>query len=488
MEDLMEFNKVTYGLPVETFRVEAYIAMEERLPVVTEFVLRLLNICDRVPMTVVRDYFGFSDAETLSVVESLSRQGLLEVVDDEIQLTRYSVDRFAESGGDHPRFSKVAKMSDTVTFDLISFTPVRALAKDIPLDNIVKLNAAEDVIGHSAERARSAYRKNYPEIASAREDLREKSYGVYSVESVESKRRSYIPVPVTFALDGDGLVVRKFDEAFEQVAPPELMKFVQEQVTSTLPQYSPAGLDGLREFMRVFDLKVMQKYASKNKFNLTGYLTDIENNPGQMPEGTRPYFGNLYLPDNIEMILAEINSQRSNRKVGGKLSTSLAWVAPDYALWGRGDAYADAVAELSTELRTGNVHDSVFLFAKTAPGEESEISAQLRVPHMRELHFSKINVSRYSAMEDSLEILLYPTGFMVAVYHLPLPGSDGLWAPIGFSSRLPHHVALAHELILKSVAGNKYGGKAKLPGHKGPFRHYSFEHNCPFLDYIPVGK
>lgn len=32
----IEFNRVSFGLPVETFRVDAYIALEERLPVVTD--------------------------------------------------------------------------------------------------------------------------------------------------------------------------------------------------------------------------------------------------------------------------------------------------------------------------------------------------------------------------------------------------------------------------------------------------------------------
>lgn len=35
MKTALEFNRVTFGLPVETFRVEAYISLEVRLPVVT---------------------------------------------------------------------------------------------------------------------------------------------------------------------------------------------------------------------------------------------------------------------------------------------------------------------------------------------------------------------------------------------------------------------------------------------------------------------
>jgi hypothetical protein len=202
MSTPLEFNRVTFGLPVETFRVDAYIALEERLPVVTEFVLRLLKICGRVPLSALRDYFGFSDGEALAVVESLSRQGLLDVFDEEAQLSLFALERFEEAGGDYPRFSKVELKSDTVTFDLVSFTPLRTVGGELPSDNMLKLNVADDALGHSVESARAAYRQRYSEIAALRAELREKSFGVYSVEDVESKRRTYIPVPVGFVGHG----------------------------------------------------------------------------------------------------------------------------------------------------------------------------------------------------------------------------------------------------------------------------------------------
>ena len=43
-----EFNRVTFALPAQAFRVTAFISTEERLPAVTEFVLRLLHTCGQV--------------------------------------------------------------------------------------------------------------------------------------------------------------------------------------------------------------------------------------------------------------------------------------------------------------------------------------------------------------------------------------------------------------------------------------------------------
>jgi hypothetical protein len=41
-----EFNRITFGLPIESYRVDAFITRDERLPVVTEYVLRLLKVCN----------------------------------------------------------------------------------------------------------------------------------------------------------------------------------------------------------------------------------------------------------------------------------------------------------------------------------------------------------------------------------------------------------------------------------------------------------
>lgn len=482
-----EFNRITFGLPVETFRVDAYIALEERLPVVTEFVLRLLRICGQIHLPAFRNYFGFSDSEALAVVESLSRQGLLEVFDDEIKLSRFSIERFEEAGGEHPRFSKVELRKDTVTFDLISFTPLRSLGGDLPSDNILKLNAADDVLGESIERARGAYRQRYPEIASMREDLKEKSFGVYSVENVESKRRNYIPVPVTFALDQEGQIERKIDEAFERFAPPELLQFVTEQVTSSIPKTLAVGVAGLEEFIDTFDLKLMRQYLTGKKFDMSAYLTDVHvSRSAKYAKGMDAVFGNIYLQENRERIIARIRDRREGSRRHGKLLTSLAWLTPDYPLWGRGDAFSETVSVLSNELQSEKSADSLYLFAHAEQGQETVVMNQLRVPHLKELHFSRPTARDGMLMAGRLELMLYPTGFMVAVCHMSLPSSSGLWVPIGFMSTLPKHLDTAHKLLRTTLAGKRYGKRARFTQKDGLSSPASFEEGCSFLQYSPL--
>ena len=489
MSPSFEFNRVTFGLPVETFRIEAYIALEERLPVVTEFVLRLLKVCTRIPLGALRDYFGFTDGEALAVVESLSRQGLVEVLNDEAQLSPFALERFAETGGQYPRFSKVELKKDTVTFDLITFTPLRSIGPEQPSDNIVKLDAAEESLGQSVERARSAYRKNYAEVASMREDLREKSFGVYSVENVESKRRNYVPVPVTFALDNEGQVERRIADEFERIAPSELVQFVNEQVTAAIPKTLSIAVHGLEEFVETFDLNVMAQYLTGKKFDLHRYLADIHlTQTVKYPKGVTPIFGNLYLPGNRERILKRIRDRREGVRQHGKLLTSLAWLVPDNPLWGRGDAFSQTVSAFSNSLQSDKSADDLFVFANAEQGEEVTVLNNYRVPRLKELHFSRPLAPDGRLMSGRLELLLYPTGFMAALSHVSLAGAGGLWVPVGFISTLPKHLDLAHKLLRKAMSGSRYGKRARFSQKDSRPMPTAFEEACPFLQYSPLTR
>ena len=487
MTPSFEFNRVTFGLPVETFRVEAYIALEERLPVVTEFILRLLQICTRIPLGAFRDYFGFTDGEALAVVESLSRQGLVEVLDDEVQLSSFTLERFAETGGEYPRFSKVELKKDTVTFDLIMFTPLRSGGLESQSDNIVKLDATEANLGQSVERARIAYRKNYAEIASMREDLREKSFGVYSVEDVESKRRNYAPVPVTFALDNEGQIERRIDEAFERIAPPELVQFVNEQVTAAIPKTLSISVQGLEEFVETFDLKVMAQYLAGKRFDLHRYIADVHVAQSvKYPKGMAPIYGNLYLQSNRERIIKRIRDRREGIRKQGKLLTSLAWLVPDNPLWGRGDAFSQTVSAFSSSLQSPASADDLFVFAYAEQGEESAAREKYRVQRLKELHFSHPSAPDGRLMSGRLELLLYPTGFMAALSHVSLAGAGGLWMPIGFISTLPKHLDLAQKLFQRAMSGSRYGGRARFSQRDARSVPIGFESACTFLNYSQI--
>ena len=441
MNHNIEFNRVTFGLPVESFRVEASIALEERLPIVTEQVLRLIRSCNAVPVAAVRDYFGFSDSEMRAVTDSLIRQGLLVIEEDQAKLSDFAREKFDAVGDEHPRFSMVELRSDTVHFDLISFTPLRSVQGSLT-DNIIKLDAPEEALGRSIIRARDAYSLKYPEIASMRGDLREKSFGVYAVVDIESRRRTYTPIPISFGIDQDGQVQRSFETPFESIVPVNLFRNINEQVTTVISQTGTPDATELQDFVDIFEDPVLKGYITGHKFDLLSYLADVHvSKSKKYPDGMEPIFGNLYLQLNRDSLLARFKDNRINkRKHGKRLPAKVTWLAPNYSLWGRGKDFEETVRELRAELR--QTQNDLYLYFYAGPDEQSILRNTYRIQDSVVHCLPSEGPLDNPLTGGRIEILLYPAAFAYVLLHIPLLENPGLWAPVGFVTTLPEHLDL----------------------------------------------
>lgn len=479
-DDAFEFNRITFGLPIETYRVDAYITRDERLPVVTEYVLRLLKICNSLSLSALRDYFGFTDGETLSVIDSLKRQGLIEFLEESIVLSNFALEKFEASGDDYPRFTKVESRRETVTFDLLTFTPLPSRTNSLLIENVMRLSASDDFIGSSLEFAKAAYYKQFPEIARINDGLKKDAINVYSVEDIQSKKRGYLPIPVSFSLNQEGQINRYSEESFEEEAPLELVKAFHEQVSEVFPPSQKADIGAFEHFVDNFDLPFLWKYVVGKNFDLYRYASDLKSGAVLTPRGVRPLFGNLYLPHNAEILARRIKSQRSEvrRKF---LLTDVGWLAPDHEFWGRGGAFQQAAHEFSSALIEKS-HNDCHLFACAEPGQESAVANVLKVPEIRHLHFFRPATVGDPTMKGRLELFLYPTGFVAALYHLSIPGNSGQWAPVGFISSLPKHTEVAHRLFELAAGGTNY--KGRLPDGRNPNgqpQNLLFSDACGFM-------
>ena len=485
-DDAFEFNRITFGLPIESYRVDAYITRDERLPVVTEYVLRLLKICDSLTLAALRDYFGFSDGETLSVIDSLKRQGLIETSDESIVLSMFALEKFAASGDDYPRFTKVESRRDNVTFDLLSFTPLPSRSNTLLTENVMRLSASDDFIGSSVEFAKAAYYKRFPEIARMNEGLKKDAINVYSVEDIQSKKRGYLPIPVTFSLNQEGQINRYAEESFEEGAAPELVKAFHEQVSEAFPTSQKADIGAFEQFVENFDVPFLWKYVIGKSFDLYRYASDLKSGAVLAPKGVRPLFGNLYLPHNAEILARRIKSQRTDvrRKF---LLTDVGWLAPDHEFWGRGEAFQQAAHEFSSAMSVKS-HNDCHLFARAEPGQEPTVANVLRVPEIRHLHFFHPATIGDPTLKGRLELFLYPTGFVAALYHLSIPGNSGQWAPVGFVSSLAKHTEVAHGIFGLAAGGQNYSGRFQegRSSNTQP-QNLRFSEACGFMsfEYLP---
>lgn len=483
--DAFEFNRITFGIPIESYRVDAFITRDERLPVVTEYVLRLLKICTSISLGSLRDYFGFSDGEAIAVIDSLKRQGLIETIEDSIILSNFANEKFEASGDEYPRFSKVELRRDTVTFDLLSFTPLPSRTNTMLSDNVIRLNASDDFIGSSIEFAKAAYYKRFPDIVRIAEGLGQDAINVYSVEDIQSKKRGFLPIPVRFSLNQQGQIDRYTEDAFEDGASPELVKAFREHVSEVFPTSENSDIEVFEQFIESFELSYLVKYIVGNSFDLFRYASDVKSGEISAPRGVRPLFGNLYLPSNSEILVRRIKSQRTDAR-RNNLLMDVGWLAPNHQFWGRGEAFHEAVNGFNTAL-SGKYRSGLQLFAQTEQGQEALIASVLKVPQIESLNFFRPSTVGDPTMQGRLELFLYPTGFVAAMFHLSIPGNSSQWAPVGFVSALPKHTETAHKIFELAVGGSKYGGRyADNRVSNEEARAVNFQESCGFLCFTDL--
>jgi len=485
--DRHEFGRITFGVPAQTFRVSAFISTEERLPAVTEFVMRLLHTCGRLSLGGFRQYFGFSEAEALTVIESLDRLGYVRLSDDFLTLSEEMVARFEASPDECPWVTKLKKRTDAVPFDLLAFTPLRRGEFTGWSDNWVKLNPAPEVVGNGAERAKQAYRENFAQIerefARARGEERERSFGVHSIENVEPRRPNFIPVTVSLGVEAGNRPVISLPEAFESLASPVLVANFRDRMVDEFERSPASGSSGVPDFLDLFRLDFLRAYVTGEALDAHRYAGDVRRGMSA-PAGVQPLFGSICLKDNREAVSVRIHEARQSQKRSPQNLSSLAWLAPDYEYWGRGEDFRSTVEMWGKALKAAAPGDDLYVFDFAQERQEASARSQYGNTGVNELHLLR---PQAAPLMPYLEVILYPGQFAVAMLHAQAQGHPGIRVPFGILSSHPHHLQVVHNFILDCAGGSRYAGRwsGKKQAAKGKPSSTLFE-ACPFLAYSDV--
>lgn len=486
--DHIPFNRVTFALPVQPFKVTAFISTQERLPAVTEFVLRLLHTCEKVSLAAFRDYFGFSEAEALSVIESLSRQGYLMLSDDELSLGEEMRQRFEVSPDDCPWVTKLKKRTDIVPFDLLTFSMLGRAEFSFATGNWIKLNPPAEIVGNSLGRARGGYRENFARIeretARSRGEERERSYGVHSIESIEARKPGFFPLTVSLEVDARNAVTARLPNEFEAGASLELLTEFRERVAASLEDSDSTGENGLQEFLDLFGLDFLRPYALGTELNAHKLATEIERGLAA-PAGLQPVFGSAYLKKNLEAVVSQIHEARVGHKGQPRHLGSLAWFAPEDGLWGRGDDFRKSVEAIRKAIRSNGKGDDLFVYDRAQERQESIVRGKYAGTGLAELHLVRPD-AKATHWHSSVELMLYPGRFAAAMLHTPLTAAPGAKVPFGFISTQPRHLRTVHQLILDAANGNRYAGRWSPSREGGAARAQTLFDACPFLAYSDI--
>lgn len=487
MHTPIPLNVITFALPARQFLIHSSVTVNESLPKVTEFALRLIRLCEDIDAEQLSQYFGFTNKETRLLLESLVDQSLIEFDGTSIRLTPYAESKFY-TDDDLPRFSVVKPRTDSVDFDLLTFHPLNnvrgrkspAYASELPID--------QTQIGESTHLAEQAYQTHFQRILKAKEKTNDK-IDIYKISNVKSDKLFGVPLDVGFFLNEELEVERQI--AYDDEAPQEYRLGVESAVSDALRSILVSQQKSLEDFVERFDDKLVGQFLSKKGFDFQTYVRAVHvRNEIGYSECTQPLIGNMYMPDNAAKIITAIKRSLpvQEGQEASNLLTSVAWLAPDYRFWGRSKLFDDFYFSLQKELPQAKKKKAHF-------AEEVKVlypGARQTVRSLQSIFWSKqekcLHFHEGDLANGRIEILLVPLCFACVLFHYAPAGNTASLVPFGFMTTDPQLIKEAQVAISEATDnGRRYVCKANYGNNHGDApKELPYKDVFGFLNYCSI--
>lgn len=485
MFTLIPLNLITFALPARQFVIHSSVTVNESLPKVTEFALRLIRLCEDIDAEQLSQYFGFTNKETHLLLESLFDQSLIEFDGTSIRLTPYAESKFY-TDDDLPRFSVVKPRTDVVDFDLLTFHPLNnvrarkspAFSCELPID--------QAQVGESAHLAEQAYQTHFQRILKAKEKTNDK-IDIYKISNVKSDKLFGVPIDVGFFLNEEIEIERQI--AYDNEAPQEYRLGLESAVSDALRSTLSSQQKSLEDFVERFDDKLIGQFLSKKGFDFQTYVRAVHvRKEIGYSESTQPMIGNMYMPDNAVRIIAAVKKALpvQDGQTASVLLTSVAWLAPDNRFWGRSKLFEEFYFSLQKELpqarkKKAHFHEEVKVLY---PGSRESVRSLQNIfwsKQEKSIHFHEGDLAG-----GRIEILLVPLCFACALFHYAPSGNTSTLVPLGFMTTDQSLIKEAQVAINEATEnGLHYVGKADY-SNGGNRCNTSYSDNFGFLNYCTI--
>lgn len=434
-ENRLFVNRIDFAAPCKSFNIYCSVTEEERLPVVTEFVLRLIRTTESVTSLQLQNFFGFTPDETIAVIDSLIAQKLIAWGEDDesLVLTEYAASKFDESSDLVPRFTKVEPWSVKVDFDLVSFSFVSG-AKSADPGNAIVLPVRDEFLARSNDLAAKTFSSKFFEYVDKNRKAKNSKIDLYKISSVKTAGSYFHKFSVDIFTDP-----RDSAQISREVREPnrsDLADHVDIILATTdalEAEKNGANYGHFVEYVSAIEDPVLAKYLGDDSFLFEKYLMEVVlyKHAGYHP-GTVPVFGPLYNEGNISSFTKKLDHAirkvyKRNHSILPHLAAT--WIAPSITTWGRNSSVfsaQDKIDRVINKYNAGEGSKVKFLFHADDHQREWEIVNRLK-SHVRSA-FSH----RSSLYGGSLEIILVPGVIASTVFHYVPTDRPYLSFPVGY--------------------------------------------------------
>ncbi|MEZ8028125.1 hypothetical protein [Enterovibrio norvegicus] len=444
----IQLGKVCFGLPMKSFFMDYTVSKKRELPVVKEFVIRLIYSLSSTSLEAIQDYFGLTSKEMLAIVDDLQEENLIEWEAGKIKLTYYAMSKFTEEDGNlRPTFFEVTDEVSPVEFELYSF---RMLSTDVrhsgSQDFNVSLNLPDECYRSLLSKAQNAFDTNFNLFRELvlKEDVFSEIKELYKINQVSDRFDSTLPLEVEYFLDTDSPNTLKMEYVSKTVDEWDEDKSMFSLMDSTIQVGTMKDQhDSFHEYLEASNDPLLVRYWDDNTrtLNIKALANHYENGLTKKNDNTFMLLGNFYTEQNRSIItsrLKEIFEAKPD-------NSGLIWFThAESKTWGKTTDLSKLVDEVYS------LFDKRKKMSKVVLGmacESYQESINLRNNFWKLSDAELIDLPARFGGEDS-EFMIVP-GLMVAcLFHAQLDDQRDISFPVGYVSFEPKFISEVSTKIL----------------------------------------
>ena len=411
-----------FNVPCRQFLINAQVSRDRRMPIVDEFILRALFICDRVPAKRLAGFFGFNAGELEVVLRDLQNRNLVIIADEYVQLTVSAKDMFKTSPDGRPTIIETEAFPSRIWYDLISQSMIEWDGLH-NVRNLIELKATSSKSDLAEEFARQAFHDNFREyLRRIRHIKNPDEWSLYAVSDVEAGRFSYAQVAgkEELVLDPHPMLVTTLLERGDDR--PQRLRLLTDAMSKAFHDVSEPepSIVSRTDFSRLTDTKTLGSAVRTDGFlELSQWLTSeaARNDPhGQA------FVGQSYLDRNRKLLVALLARSEKLKSGTQSYNYDVVWHRPGGTAWGRTADLSEALGDIRAALRRGNKTDvQISTSLVMPPGLSGE-----KVKRFDRM-FEEGVISDSGVLSPAMEVLLIADiGAVISVY-VPLSADTSVW-------------------------------------------------------------
>lgn len=435
-------NQVSFSLPCKAFIVDYSVSDKRQLPVVKEFIVRLLFSVGSCKPTLLSDFFGFSSDELQYVLSDLTEEKLIKWSDETVVLTSYAQEKFEEIAGGKlvPRFFEIEDEIDTVLFDLYSFKILYSSFKqksrnplgiDIPLEDGSHSNIKEKIKSSFGEQF-SLYQEKVQGI-----DIYKNCPELYKINHITTNYDAVLPVEVSYSINKDSpksIILKYKSEAFDEWDSQHILFKAMDEALLGKNDFDDFVKE-LSRYTRLTNDPFITKYWTPNN-NID--IESMINNYAMEHDiwdskSTRMLIGNIYTENNSSIIMGMIKGKRQDEGVDDKITKNGAiWIIePENKTWGRSSEFLSFVTEINELFDQRKKSTGIAMVIPCASKQEAWELDSYSFATDKKIRLQGVNEVFVS---ENIEVFYIPNVILVALFHYCLEDNRKLTLPIGFAT------------------------------------------------------